>query len=336
LLRIARDTKRLTLLSRTTLPEAGILERRDLQEFIWNDAQAFFGEIGQEIFLIGKEVEPSTTVPDRIDLLGIDRDGQTVIIELKRGGHKLHMLQAMSYAGMIARWTSEDILRVAGSRAGQLREFLDVDDDQINREQKLLLVAEEYDYALLTAAEWLSERYGVGVTCAKVGLAKDQATGAEYLACSTVYPPPELAEVALVRPGAARRLTEPGDWESILAGVDSGLANLVRALLDGGATSNLARPALYVPRFGIGVRKSKGQLSVTQRSRFAGDLGYWQQRLSSPTAVTVSSDGRKLRLALRTQTDFDAFRRFIATESSTTAWGRESTADDELELALAD
>ena len=187
----------------------------------------------------------------------------------------------------------------------------------------------------MTAAEWLSERYGVGVTCARVGLAKDQATGAEYLACSTVYPPPELAEVALVRPGTARRSTESGegDWESILAGVDSGLANMVRALIQGGATSNLAKPALCVPRFGIGVRKSKGQLSVTQRSRFEGDLGYWQQRLSGPGSVTVSNDLRKLRLVLKTQIDFDAFRRFISTEASTTAWGHGSTTEDELALA---
>ena len=52
--------------------------------------------------------DPPQTVQDRIDLLGIDSEGTSVIVELKRGSNKLQLLQAISYAGMVARWGWEE------------------------------------------------------------------------------------------------------------------------------------------------------------------------------------------------------------------------------------
>lgn len=67
-------------------------------------SEEFFTEIGEDVFVVGKEVAPSQTVQDRIDLLGIDSEGTSVIVELRRGSNKLQMLQAITYAGMVARW----------------------------------------------------------------------------------------------------------------------------------------------------------------------------------------------------------------------------------------
>jgi len=38
-----------------------------------------------------------------------------------------------------------------------LADFLEVDRDVINLQQRIILVAKAYDYALLTAAEWLTD-----------------------------------------------------------------------------------------------------------------------------------------------------------------------------------
>jgi len=108
MLKIDRENHSLTPLEKPTLSEAAVRERYDLQEFICNSPDVFFVELGQELFLIGSELQPSETVQDRIDILAIDREGTVVVVELKRGNHKLQLMQAISYAAMVAAgaWAS--------------------------------------------------------------------------------------------------------------------------------------------------------------------------------------------------------------------------------------
>lgn len=71
MLKIDRDNQSFSLLDAPTLAAVSITERYDHQEFISNSPDEFFKEIGQDLFLIGKEVEPSKNVQDRIDQLAV-------------------------------------------------------------------------------------------------------------------------------------------------------------------------------------------------------------------------------------------------------------------------
>ena len=104
MLRIDRTARTFQVLEQRSLPEVGIRERSDLQQMIRATPDPFFRELGERLLLVGEELRPAEFVDDRIDLLAVDETGGTVIIELKRGGHKLHLLQAIAYAGMVAKW----------------------------------------------------------------------------------------------------------------------------------------------------------------------------------------------------------------------------------------
>ena len=75
MLLIDKSGKSLSSLERKSMREAGYWERRDIQQMICRSPNAFFGELGESIYLVGSEVEPSEFVQDRIDLLGVDETG---------------------------------------------------------------------------------------------------------------------------------------------------------------------------------------------------------------------------------------------------------------------
>jgi len=68
MLKIDRDNQSFSLLDTPTLADVSITERYDLQEFICNTPDAFFKEIGQELFLLGKEIECHWALQNRPDM----------------------------------------------------------------------------------------------------------------------------------------------------------------------------------------------------------------------------------------------------------------------------
>jgi len=342
-LKVDRENRTFGRLDAPTLADARILERADLQECIYNSSTEFFEEIGEKVFVLGKEVIPSQTVPDRIDLLGIDAEGTTVIVELKRGSNKLQMLQAISYAGMLSRWDVDDFRRLASDDEWEaLTDFLDVDVDEINRNQRLLLVVEGFDYALLAGAEWLSERFSVDVRCSAVALATDSATGTEYLACSSVFPPPALADQAAGR-GRSPRSSRPlkwADWDEALAKVENeDLRKFAQEELESGRESYLRKRTFHYRidgkrRLTISCRKKAAY--VWQRGRFEDDEEFWRSRLEDPTSVKAVKSGSALSFNLNTASELQAFRRAATHELQGSEWIDNTTApsdelDDEIE-----
>jgi hypothetical protein len=319
MLQIDRKQKAFSRLAPRALADAGLLERYDIQRMIVQSADAFFAEMGELLKLIREEARPAEFVSDRIDLLAVDADGAGVVIELKRDSHKLHLLQAIAYAGMVAKWPMDrfiDEFAEATSKSRdeaitELEEFLEQGDvAAINQSQRVILLAEEFDYEVLVTAEWLYGQYEVDIRCYRLSLATsgDQ----EFLTCVRLYPPPELTDYAKRRgPGPQARGQFP-DWNAALAIIENAaLANFVRAEL---ATNRESRPARASLRYRVNGKlryrmwARKQFATVIQNGRFEGDEDYWKTRLSPDAQLRSRRQGSDLRFRLRTEEDFRNFK----------------------------
>jgi hypothetical protein len=338
MLKIDRDRKSFTLLDTSTLVDQGILEREDLQEFISHSPKEFFSEISEELFIIGKEVIPSDTVQDRIDLLAVDKEGTCVVIELKRGSNKLQMLQAISYAGMISDWLPENFDSLLDKdRQEALADFLECEKEDINRQQRIILIAEGYDYALLAGAEWLNDQFGVSISCCRIVVATDEASGSEYLVCSTVYPAPELADEASKRRGPGdKRKSKWSDWESALAVVTNrAVVDFFNERLASNSESYLPRRTLIYRiqqrrRWNLHGRRKLGY--VWQIGRFENDIEFWSERLSDGDSVKPVKRGEALRMFLLTERDLSAFHKAATIELQDVVWEKRGRgAEEELD-----
>lgn len=80
------DSKSLRAVERTTFAEQGIHERHDLQALLKSQIKV----ISPDTLVVAEEFGEWEDSRRRIDLLGIDKDANLIVIELKRsedGGH---------------------------------------------------------------------------------------------------------------------------------------------------------------------------------------------------------------------------------------------------------
>ena len=153
--------------------------------------------IGTDIMLIGRQVN---TKSGPIDLLGIDKSGNTVIIEIKRAELPREALaQAIDYASDVAGWTAEKLSEVystfaSGTFADAFGEaFPDVDLESIslNSTQRIVLVGFSIEASLERMITWLSDSFGVNINATVISYVK--TTGNEELLMKTSIIPEELA-----------------------------------------------------------------------------------------------------------------------------------------------
>jgi len=316
--------------------EAGFWERRDIQQMICRSPDAFFGELGESIHVVGSEIEPTEFVQDRIDLLGVDETGAAVVIELKRDNHKLHLLQALSYAGMVAKWEPRKFIealqdfngrwaaeqekrsQTTGDAKEELEEFLaEGDAETINRNQRIILLAEAFDYEVLVTCEWLTEKFGLDIRCYRLALAK--RGGDEFLSCTRAYPPPELTDIAIRR----RRKIEVGetgstDWSQEIKKIQNpAIASFFSKEVESGRKSSVKYRAI---NFYLGDRRrfivyAKRRFSrVYQVGRFDKDIEFWSARLGPETKVAEINYGQSLAFHLFTSADVGNFKKAVESE----------------------
>src|SRR6185436_2823435 len=99
-------------LERVDFAALGLKERSDLQRVLRDHAAV----ISPGTLIISEEFSSWDRSDRRVDLLGVDSQGQLVIIELKRTTDDSHAdLQALRYASMVSRMTFEEAVSIYGN-----------------------------------------------------------------------------------------------------------------------------------------------------------------------------------------------------------------------------
>ena len=317
MLRIDRDAKKFTRLQKHDMSKVGLTERYDLQHMIKNSPDAFFQEMGESLLLIGDEIRPTDFVEDRIDLLAVDQQGSLVVVELKRGSNKLQLLQALSYASMISKWEHGKIIAKRQQFAGQseedvedeIEQFLLQDVANLNDSQRIILVAEDFDYEVLITSEWLSEIYDVDIRCFRLALSAEGKT--EFLTCTCIYPPPEITKHAKKRGRKGTTTTKWSNWDDALKAVaNKAIVDFFKRELDAGRENSLSKRILFYRfagrrRFFMVARKKT--VYVWQYRRFPDDETYWKEKIGEHIGIKPVREKNALRFVLSRAKDFEQF-----------------------------
>ncbi len=167
-------------LDETTFKDANLHERSDLQRLLREHVEV----ISPDTLVISEEFGEWEDANRRIDLLGVDKQGNIVVIELKRtetGGHM--ELQAIRYAAMVSTLTFERAAEIykrhleknggEGDAEEKLREFLDWEEgeepieDCFAQDVRIVLASAEFGKELTTTVLWLNER-SLDIRCVRL------------------------------------------------------------------------------------------------------------------------------------------------------------------------
>ncbi len=188
-------------IERTTFGQQGLRERQNLQAML----KAQIDVIAPDTLVVAEEFGDWEDSRRRIDLLGIDKDANLVVIELKRTEDGGHMeLQSIRYAAMIStltfsklvmiyeRYLSDNSIEVDATE--NLLEFLEwnePDEDQFAQEVKIILASAEFSKELTTSVMWLND-FGLDIRCVRMHPYNND--GETFLDVQTVIPIPEVAD----------------------------------------------------------------------------------------------------------------------------------------------
>src|SRR5688572_26017287 len=195
------DDKKIIPIERTTFARQGLRERHDIQCLL----KSRIDVLSPDTLVIAEEFGDWEDSRRRIDLLGIDKNANLVVIEVKRTEDGGHMeLQAIRYAAMISTLTFQKLVAIYErylednsidkDAAESLLEFLDwsePDEELFGQEVKIVLASAEFSKELTTCVMWLNE-FGVDIRC--VRMHPYVSGGQTFLDVQTVIPIPEVAD----------------------------------------------------------------------------------------------------------------------------------------------
>lgn len=185
----------------TSFGAEGIKERADLQRLL----RTHIDVVSPETFIIAEEFGYWRDSKRRIDLLGLDKQANLVVIELKRTEDGGQMeLQAIRYAAMVSTMTFDQAVaaraqfqsqhNIEGDPEQAILSFLEwdePDEDSFAQSIRIVLVSADFSKELTTAVMWLN-MHDLDIRC--VRLKPYALDGRVLMDVQQVIPLPEASE----------------------------------------------------------------------------------------------------------------------------------------------
>jgi hypothetical protein len=137
---------------------------KNLEDWIVNDPRL----VGVDILTIGRQV--TTESGGRIDILGIDSEGDLVIVELKRNRTPREVVaQVLDYGSWIVSLNTKEVYELASRwlsvdfRKAFIERFGGPLPDVLNGNHSMVIVATELDPSSKRIIEYLAEHHGVSI-----------------------------------------------------------------------------------------------------------------------------------------------------------------------------
>ncbi len=238
---IDSTNKVLVPLTETEFGLLGFRERNDIQEWIANNPEI----LGEDLLIIAKEFSAFDMTNERADLIALDRDGNLVIIELKRddSGTEVHW-QAIKYASYFRKVKPDQIVKINAEykkideqqSVEEIVNFINSDNELavVNQKQRIILASHRFAREVTSAILWLSD-YAVDIKCIEIIPFKDENNHGCFIMSNTLLPVPgtESFEISASIGDRAITINSSGgtrknnDWKTAF------LADIAEKAIDG-------------------------------------------------------------------------------------------------------
>jgi hypothetical protein len=198
------------------------------------------GVLSPDLLVIGRQVE--TDHGGYIDLLCLDRNGDVIVVELKRDKTPREVTaQVLDYASWVRDLSNEQITRIAEAylaRKGQydlsqaFRERFGTElPEVVNEDHSLLVVGSSIDLSSERIIRYLSDVHGVKINAVTFNYFAEPS-GAEHIARVFLLEP-EKVEKRSVQKGTSKRRSSPTFEEFEQIAEQQGVGDLYRPLISG-------------------------------------------------------------------------------------------------------
>ncbi len=156
-----------------------VWERTHIQEWVRRHPEI----LGEDLLIVSMEFDRFKGSRDRLDLLAVDREGNLVVVELKRNSHADYAdLQSIRYAAMVSTMTVEQLLpyyaeyhkTATGTAATEeelrsnIADFVELEEfEEFSSQPRIILCSEDFSQEISTTVLWLRE-FDLDVACVRL------------------------------------------------------------------------------------------------------------------------------------------------------------------------